>query len=51
MPTAIIGKFQKEYGKKRGKEVFYATAKKEGRDPESFRKADKIRRRKRTSGT
>jgi hypothetical protein len=36
MPTAIIRKFQKEYGAKRGKAVFYATANKEGRNPETF---------------
>jgi hypothetical protein len=41
MPTALIRKFQKEYGTKRGKEVFYATANKEGRDPETFRKRAK----------
>jgi hypothetical protein len=37
MPTAIIREFQKEYGKKHGKEVFYATANKQGRDPETFK--------------
>ena len=38
MPKEIIEKFQKEYGKKKGKSIFYATANKEGRDPETFRK-------------
>ncbi len=44
MPKEIIRKFEKEYGKKHGKEVFYATANKEGRDPETFRKGRKGRK-------
>ncbi len=38
MPEAIIKKFQKEYGAKKGKQVFYATANKQGRDSETFKK-------------
>jgi hypothetical protein len=38
MPADIIRKFQKKYGKKKGKEVFYATANKENRSPETFEK-------------
>lgn len=38
MPKNIIRKFQKRYGKKRGKSIYYATANKQGRDPETFRK-------------
>lgn len=38
MPKEIISKFQKKYGKKKGKSVYYATANKEGRDPETFKK-------------
>lgn len=40
MPKEIIQKFQKQYGKKRGKEVYYATANKEGRNPETFKKKE-----------
>ncbi len=50
MPKAIIRKFEKQYGKKRGKEVFYATANKEGRDPETFRTSGKAPGRKRKPG-
>ena len=35
----IIKNFQKQYGKKKGKNIYYATANKQGRDPETF-KAD-----------
>lgn len=38
MPQKIIKKFQKKYGKKKGKQIYYATAKKQGRDPETFKK-------------
>jgi hypothetical protein len=38
MPEKIIKKFEKEYGKKKGKGIFYATAKKQGRNPETFEK-------------
>jgi len=38
MPKEIIKKFQKRYGKKRGKQIYYATAEKQGRDPETFHK-------------
>ncbi|MBD3408193.1 MAG: hypothetical protein GF411_18875 [Candidatus Lokiarchaeota archaeon] len=40
MPKDIIKKFQKQYGKKKGKQIYYATAKKQGRDPETFEKED-----------
>lgn len=35
----IINKFKKQYGKKKGEKVYYATANKQGRNPETF-KAD-----------
>jgi hypothetical protein len=38
MPKEIIKKFEKQYGKKKGKGIFYATANKEGRNPETFEK-------------
>jgi hypothetical protein len=38
MPQKIISKFQKKYGKKKGKNIYYATANKQGRDPETFHK-------------
>jgi len=38
MPEKIIKDFQDKYGKKKGKEVYYATANKENRDPETFKK-------------
>lgn len=38
MPETIIHKFQGQYGKKRGKAIFYATANKQGRSKETFRK-------------
>ena len=41
MPEDIIKDFQKEYGKEKGKRVYYATANKQGRDPETFKKKDK----------
>jgi hypothetical protein len=50
MPRAIIRKFEKEYGTKHGKEVFYATANKQGRDPETFHKARRAPTAKRRSG-
>jgi hypothetical protein len=40
MPKAIIKKFQDKYGKKRGKSIYFATANKQGRDPETFKKED-----------
>ena len=40
MPKEIIEKFQKQYGKKRGKEVYYATANKQDRNPETFEKKE-----------
>jgi len=43
MPKDIIRKFQKKYGKKRGKSIYYATANKQGRNPETFRKESKDR--------
>jgi len=42
MPDQIIKKFEKTYGHKRGKDVFYATAKKQHRDPETFFKLKEI---------
>lgn len=38
MPEQIIRKFEKKYGKKKGKSIFYATANKENRNPETFKK-------------
>lgn len=38
MPKDIIKKFQKQYGKEKGKKIYYATANKQGRDPETFQK-------------
>ena len=38
MPEKIIKKFQDEYGGKKGKEVYYATANKQDRNPETFEK-------------
>lgn len=38
MPEAIINKFKDQYGKKDGPGVYYATAKAQGRDPETFKK-------------
>jgi chromosome segregation ATPase len=40
MPKKIIKRFQKQYGKKRGKEVYYATAHAQDRDPETFEKLE-----------
>lgn len=40
MPKEIIKKFQDKYGKKKGKEVYYATANKQDRNPETFEKKD-----------
>lgn len=40
MPKDIIKKFQDKYGKEKGKNVYYATANKEGRDPETFKKKE-----------
>lgn len=37
MPEAIIKNFQKEYGAKKGKRIYYATANKQGRNPETFK--------------
>lgn len=41
MPADIIKKFEKQYGKKKGKSIYYATAKKHHRNPETFHKEDK----------
>ena len=38
MPKNIINKFKKEYGNKNGKSVYYATANKQKRNPETFEK-------------
>lgn len=40
MPEKIIKNFQKKYGKKKGKEIYYKTANKQGRDPETFEKKE-----------
>jgi hypothetical protein len=40
MPKKIIKKFQDQYGKKKGKQIFHATAKAQGRDPHTFEKED-----------
>ncbi len=37
MPKALIAKFKKKYGKKKGVQVFYATAAKQHRNPETFK--------------
>ena len=50
MPEKIIKKFQKKYGKKKGKKIFYATAKKQGRNPETFKKKKKRVTRKKKRG-
>lgn len=41
MPKKIISKFQKEYGSKKGKSVYYATAHAQHRNPETFKKRRK----------
>ncbi len=43
MPEKIIKKFQKQYGKKKGEQIYYATAKAQGRDPETFKKVGKAK--------
>jgi hypothetical protein len=48
MNRSVLKKFEKEYGVKRGKQVMYATASKQGRNPETFRKQG-ARSRKRAS--
>jgi hypothetical protein len=37
---SVMDKMIKQYGEKRGKAVYYATANKQGRDPETFEKKD-----------
>lgn len=37
MPDEIIKQFEKQYGTKKGKKVFYATANKQKRNPETFK--------------
>ena len=49
MPEKIIRKFQKKYGAKKGKQVYYATANKQGRDPETFHKKTSKSRTKRSA--
>jgi len=41
MPQDIIRKFQREYGKKVGIRIFYATANKQGRAKETFKRKRK----------
>jgi hypothetical protein len=36
--TEVLNKFKDQYGKKKGEEVYYATANKQDRDPETFEK-------------
>ena len=50
MPTAIIKKFQEKYGAKKGKKVFYATANKQRRDSETFKKREVAKAKKPGSG-
>lgn len=38
MPETIIHKFQQQYGAKAGKKIFYKTANKQHRSPETFKK-------------
>ena len=38
MPDKIIRQFQTEYGVKKGKSLYYATANAQNRDPETFKK-------------
>lgn len=40
MPKEIIKKFQNQYGKEKGKGLYYATANKQGREPETFKKKE-----------
>lgn len=46
MPKRIIKKFQKKYGTKKGKQIYYATANKQGRNPETFRKKSRKRKKR-----
>ena len=41
MPKTIIDEFEKQYGKG-GKKVYYATANKQNRDPETFKKKSNV---------
>ena len=36
--TEVLNKFKDQYGKKKGEDVYYATANKQDRDPETFEK-------------
>lgn len=38
MPEKIIRKFQKEYGTKKNKNIFYTTTNSQNRNPETFKK-------------
>jgi hypothetical protein len=40
MPEEIIKKFQDQYGKEKGKQIYYATANKQDRNPETFKKEE-----------
>lgn len=40
MPEKIKKEFEKQYGKEQGERIFYATAAKQNRDPETFEKKD-----------
>lgn len=42
MPEDIINKFKDQYGDKKGEQVYYATANKQGRNPETFKKEETI---------
>ena len=42
MPEKIIKKFKKEYGNDKGENIFYATAKKQHRNPKTFSKLKEI---------
>jgi hypothetical protein len=43
MPQKIIKNFQDKYGKEKGKQIYYATANKQNRDPETFEKSEDIK--------
>ena len=38
---SILRKFESEYGAKKGKSIYYATAKSQGRSERTFRRASK----------
>lgn len=42
----VLAKMRKKYGKKRGEEIYYATAAKQGRSERSFKKKRKKKRKR-----